>query len=761
MKKLILLALGLTAATTTDAQLLNVPKNKQFEFVVKNAQHGSFKSEEQFTYAFRSLGKNTAGNNVFECKLVKAILKQGKEDLPLLNTDSIYNTTFNSTSVLFPLAILNERFSVTVSPKGKVLGVEGLQPVLKAAVSQWKLQPEIEKQLTDNAKGFISTIQGFFLQFPEQKIAVHPEWVDKDSGIKFKLAGNKSKSQVINSYKKDTSGYSIQGKYAFDPVTGLILNSQTETKYAEKNEAGLTEKYTGGGNSSQKISNNITKAQTDTSWVNMAVKFSYWSNALKNELGYDSLKVNIALKANEKKFGNDRYYMVSKLGMIQQMRTEHSYKVYDSLLLLTPNKYLEGTHHLSNKMYGALNKGGAKAAYDVSKYFYKTDLFNDWVQHTLAQDFLSDDDTPNPRMGKAYELLTLFMMDKDPLYQQKTKPLYLWAMAEQHQKNPVLLVKNAMEYTKMGDVQMHKGNGARYALLLYKLLLNAKTPTEADSLLNHIIKKLEKYTADPSNSSRYAEQNMLAYAWYLKYRATLGTDSSKAFQYLAKAADYSPKAKSEKAHSSFYDRVFLKSKESYRDEYMNALLKGGNETEAMQVFALHISVNPENLSEMQKLYKTRFPDKDFKSFMVNNVVSNWKTAPDFKLKKIDGKEQSLSDFKDKWLVIDFWGTWCGPCKEELPEVNKFYLELENGKHGNTNFLSIACSDKEEHVKAFISSNKYSIPVAMSDNKVERDYKISGYPSKILVSPEGKMLNIDFGKDWKKILKQLNSIYAIN
>lgn len=478
-------------------------------------------------------------------------------------------------------------------------------------------------------------------------------------------------------------------------------------------------------------------------------------------VGYDSLKVNKALKANEKKFGNDRYYMLIKLDMIQQMRTENSYKVYDSLLLLTPNKYLKGTHHLSNKMYEALNKGGATAAYDVSRYFYKTDLFNQWLQQTLSQDFLSDEDKPNPRMDKAYTLLTLFMSDKDPLYQQKVKPLYLWAMAEQPQKNTAILIKNSVEFTKMSDVQMQIGNGARYALLMHKSLLNAKAKSEADSLLNHIIKKLEKFTADPLNPDRYAEQNMLAYAWYLKYQATLATDPTKALQYLAKAADYSPKSKDEKARNSFYDRVFLKSKESYRDEYMNVLFKGGDEAEAMQVFALHISVNPENLSEMQKLYKTRFPDKDFKSFMLNHVISNWKTAPDFKLKKIDGKEQSLSDFKDKWLVIDFWGTWCGPCKEELPEVNKFYLELENGKHGNTNFLSIACSDKEDRVKAFISSNKYSIPVAMSDNQVERDYKITGYPSKILVSPEGKMLNIDFGKDWKKILKQLNSIYALN
>jgi len=751
MKKLTLLTLGLTAAVTTYAQQLNVPKNKQFEIITKNAHYGTYKGEEQSAYAFKSLGKNAAGNNVFECKLVKASVKEGAEGKTILNTDSIYNTTLNNTVVLLPLAILNKPFTVVVSPKGKVLSVDGVLPALKATIDQWNLRPEIEKQLIDNAKGFQYTMQGLFFLFPEKSLAITSEWGNKDSGT-FKVSSKKPNSVVINSSKKDTSGYSLLGKYAFDPVTGLIQNAQTKSEFG---------KMTGGVIGSQKISNSISKTQTDTSWTNMAVKFSYWSTAIKNELGNDSAKVFAAFKANDQKFSKDRFYMVSKLGLIQQMRSETSYKIYDSLLLLTPNKYLEGTHHLFNKLGEALQKEGAASAYDVSKYTYKTESFNDWIQNSLAQHFLPYDDTVNPLMNKSYELLELFMSDKAPLYQQKVKPLYLWTMTERQPQNTALAIKNAAEFTKMSDAQMHNGNAGRYALLMYNILLKAKAQTEADSLLNHTIKKFEKYATDASNPNRYAEQNILAHAWYLKYQASLSADSIQALKYLAKAAGYSPKEGKERAHKSFYDRVFLKSKESYRDEYMSALLKVGNTTEAMQLFAVQISANPESLAEMQKLYKTRFPDKDFKSFMVNNVISNWKIAPDFKLKNIDGKEQSLGDFKDKWLVLDFWGTWCGPCKEELPDVNKFYLELEKGQHGTTNFLSIACRDEEDRVKTFISAKKYAIPVVMSDNKIEHDYKITGYPSKILVSPEGKMLNIDFGKDWKKILKELNSIYALN
>ncbi|TKC08794.1 DUF6263 family protein [Pedobacter frigoris] len=761
MKKLLVLVLGLTAATTTYAQQLNVPKNKQFEFTTRNTQHGTFTSDEQFTYAFRSLGKNASGNTVFDCKLVKAIIKDRKGDKTILHTDSIYNTSLNSTGVLFPIAMLNNPFTVVVDPKGKVISVDGVLSSLKTAIRPWSLTPEIEKQLLENAdKGFTSTMQGLFFLLPEKSLAISPQWQNKDSGTKFKLGSKNAKSIIFNASKTDTSGYSLQGKYAIDPLTGLIQHSQTDMKYG-KIDDGLPAKFSGGVRSSQKISADITKPQLDTAWTNMAVKLSYWSTAIKNNLGYDSVKVQSAFEAYDQRYSKDRYYMLSKLGMVQQMRSKNSYQKYDSLLLLTPNKYLEGTHHLFNKLGEALYNEGPASAYDVSKYVYKEESFYDWLQNSMSQSFLPYDDRPNPSAGKAYELLKLFMNDKDSIYQQKANSLFLWVMAEREKKNTPLLIKNAAEFIKMSDVQMQSGNGGRYALLLHSILVKAEVRAEADSLLSHTIKKLEKYTADTKNPRRYADQNILAYAWYLKYQSALSKDSLQALQYLAKAADYSPKGNNEKAHISFYDRTFLKSKESYRQEYIDKLLSSGNEKQALKLIAVDINANPENLPEMQKIYKNRFPGKDFKYFFIQDVMASWNAAPDFKLKNIDGKEHTLADYKNKWLILDFWGTWCGPCKEELPSVNKFYTELAAGKHGDNNFLSIACNDQENKVKSFIAQNKYSIPVAMSDNKVERDYKITGYPSKILISPEGKMMNVQFGKDWKAILKQLNTIYSMN
>lgn len=107
--------------------------------------------------------------------------------------------------------------------------------------------------------------------------------------------------------------------------------------------------------------------------------------------------------------------------------------------------------------------------------------------------------------------------------------------------------------------------------------------------------------------------------------------------------------------------------------------------------------------------------------------------------------------------MDFWGTWCSPCREEMPVVNKFGVEVAEGKHPNISFLSVACSDTEPKVISYLTENKFTMAAAMSDGQIERAYKIKGYPSKIMVSPQGRMIDVGFGKDWQAIIKTFSSL----
>ena len=92
----------------------------------------------------------------------------------------------------------------------------------------------------------------------------------------------------------------------------------------------------------------------------------------------------------------------------------------------------------------------------------------------------------------------------------------------------------------------------------------------------------------------------------------------------------------------------------------------------------------------------------------------------------------------------------------MPKLNAFHeaLKADELRSQKINFLTIACHDTEEKVKDFLAKNNYNIPVLMSDGEVQQHFKVAGYPSKYIISPEGKLLSIPFGFDWQRILDHL-------
>ncbi len=96
-------------------------------------------------------------------------------------------------------------------------------------------------------------------------------------------------------------------------------------------------------------------------------------------------------------------------------------------------------------------------------------------------------------------------------------------------------------------------------------------------------------------------------------------------------------------------------------------------------------------------------------------------ATDFTLPDINGKKVSLSDFQDQVVVMSFWATWCGPCKEEMPHLEKMYKE--KASEGFT-VLSISTDDARSasRVKPFIKKNQYTFPVLLDkESKVITQY----------------------------------------
>ena len=135
-------------------------------------------------------------------------------------------------------------------------------------------------------------------------------------------------------------------------------------------------------------------------------------------------------------------------------------------------------------------------------------------------------------------------------------------------------------------------------------------------------------------------------------------------------------------------------------------------------------------------------------------------AANFTLNDINGKKVSSSEFKGKVVVLNFWATWCGPCRAEMPSLNNLYNEY---KDKGLVVLAVSVDTSEKPVKSFIKEYKLSFPVLMDKNKEVSfdDYGVLGLPTTFLIDKNGIVKEKIMGEmEWdsprmkEKILKLL-------
>ena len=119
-------------------------------------------------------------------------------------------------------------------------------------------------------------------------------------------------------------------------------------------------------------------------------------------------------------------------------------------------------------------------------------------------------------------------------------------------------------------------------------------------------------------------------------------------------------------------------------------------------------------------------------------------APDFELNDINGKPLKLSSLRGKYVILDFWGSWCGWCIKGFPAMKEAYK-----KHaGKFEILGIDCNDPETKWKDAVK--KHELPWLHVYNprtsSVLSDYGVTGFPTKIIIDPEGKIVKSIVGED---------------
>lgn len=128
-------------------------------------------------------------------------------------------------------------------------------------------------------------------------------------------------------------------------------------------------------------------------------------------------------------------------------------------------------------------------------------------------------------------------------------------------------------------------------------------------------------------------------------------------------------------------------------------------------------------------------EKDFEKTLQEKLGNiKYKKAPDFEVTDLEGKKLKLSDFKGKVVVINFWATWCNPCKGEIPHLNEVAKKF---KGSNVEFLGISHEGKNV-VNKFLSKSEFDYHICINGGKVFNKYGVTGIPTHVLIDAKGRI-----------------------
>ncbi|UCG93964.1 MAG: TlpA family protein disulfide reductase [Candidatus Aerophobus sp.] len=148
--------------------------------------------------------------------------------------------------------------------------------------------------------------------------------------------------------------------------------------------------------------------------------------------------------------------------------------------------------------------------------------------------------------------------------------------------------------------------------------------------------------------------------------------------------------------------------------------------------------------KMKKVEEERY--KGFFSSLGIQKINPPVKAKDFTLEDLKGSAVSLRDFEGKVIFLNFWATWCPPCRIEMPAMEKLWQKF---KDEDFVILAVDLREAREKVSSFIKENGYTFPVLLdSGGEVANTYGITAIPTTYLLDPRGRIVGKALGaRDW--------------
>lgn len=143
---------------------------------------------------------------------------------------------------------------------------------------------------------------------------------------------------------------------------------------------------------------------------------------------------------------------------------------------------------------------------------------------------------------------------------------------------------------------------------------------------------------------------------------------------------------------------------------------------------------------------------------------NGAVAPPIQTKLINGHDFNLSDLKGSYVLLDFWGSWCGPCLREIPEVKRLYQDFHGKKYANADdfhIVSVALEKNDKNTRKMIEARGLSWPHHIIDvspvvimSGIAQSYDVKELPTKFLINPEGEFMGTDLTfEEMRRILTE--------